>query len=174
MFRLLVDFHYYYDHRATLADIFPVFTKHPALAPLRDGLWWYEDKNLYALWDRYKRVGHFCAAFSCLAVRDYSHCLQWKRAGIQPFTAQHKVITLSQFFAPAEGASSPLNFLGLARDFQSFGRLYKPKQSSHPLIPESAWLIPESWNLPSSGLPKHTPPHSFRRIFESYARTLAA
>jgi hypothetical protein len=175
MFRLLIDFHHHYDHRATLADIFPVFRKHPALKPLRDGLHSCEDGRLYELWGRYKRVAHLCAAFSFIGIRDYQHCLRWKKAQVEPFGPLHQGLVLAQFpgFEVADGFDST-DFLGLARHYERFGRVYIPNRRPDPLIPDDAWLIPESWDLPSFRLPKNTPPHSFRRIFESYARTLAA
>jgi hypothetical protein len=184
IFRLLVDFHYYYNQqRFSFSDVFPLLVKHPSLEPLIVGIARNErllpkddpfrDRILYGLWEEHKRVAHFCAAFSCLAVEDYCHCLRWKKAGIEPFTARHRSIALSQFLAPSE-AAAPLNFLGLALAFQRFGQSYRSKQSSHALIPANAWTIPEKWDLPRLDPPNNIPPHSFRHIFESHARTLAA
>jgi hypothetical protein len=100
LFRLLIDFRHHYQYSVSLADIFPVFKKHPAFRALRPREH-FQDKVLYDLWKKYKKVAHFCAALSFLAIGDYRECLYWKRHGIEPFSGEHRAIVVARFILPS-------------------------------------------------------------------------
>jgi hypothetical protein len=197
IFRLIFDFYHYYKFPVSIADVIPVYRKHKSFKDLRAEKHpsgeslnrdFFEDKTIYDLWKKYKRVAHLCAAYSRILAPDYSACLYWKSVGIKMWSEDHRYAATAHLagdfgigmkFAITypngrKYIGEPVSlrdFLICAKAYQAWGSNYIPKKKAAPLLPSNIWGIPDIIDARNIRFTDaDIPPHSYRRIFETHRR----
>jgi hypothetical protein len=113
LFRMAADFSAYYGEQISLEKIFPIFIEHPAFHKLRFSDYhhkFYTKRMLRDLWEEYRKVAHLCAALSWLAIKNPRHYFQWKTVGIEPFSPEHRLVIMAQFFLRVETLEHLANY----------------------------------------------------------------